>query len=186
MILEVTSRAWQPYAAHIGPGAAVPRVRPDPNSLGGVQSLCQAGTCGLGSALEALNAYSIGNYILCEIFRHPRPSLRRPSLVLQMGFLHPKSDVAEGTASRTMSDLGLSFGSHSPQLFLPGCSPAPLRIEAAKRYFPTLGGTGKGTWFLTGGRLRKYAHSALRSSSVALLKLSQGMGGRMSRPLGWP
>jgi len=60
----------------------------------------------------------------------------------------------------------------------------PLRLCTA--YFWAFGGTGNGTWFLMGGRLRKYAQIAFRSSSVATLISSQGIGGRMSRPLGWP
>ena len=46
------------------------------------------------------------------------------------------------------------------------------------------GGIGNGTWFLTGGMLRRYAQIAFKSVSLKSFMLNHGMGGKTSRPLG--
>jgi hypothetical protein len=61
------------------------------------------------------------------------------------------------------------------------------RLEIAYWLASGAGGkTGSGTWFFTGGKLRRYAHIAFKSASVRSFILNQGMGGKISRPLGCP
>src|SRR5262245_51801119 len=55
-------------------------------------------------------------------------------------------------------------------------------------HFPRAGagaGTLAGTWFATGFMVIRYAQMALRSSSVILLYISCGIGGRIPTPFGF-